>query len=407
MFRFPRLCIALIALLLFAGPTGAAQVLAQGLAPIELPAILSLTGPVAYAGTQSQQTIKIVGDLVNKSGGIKGHPLHITYYDDQSNPQVAVQLINQQNAAHASAVVGPMFTAPCASAAPLVEKAGPVMYCLTPGYQPTRGGYVFSAVTATTDAVETDLRYAMTHHWTRFAVLTTTDATGQAAVQALQPHLALPEFKSMQLVALESMNATDISVGAQLQRIKAARPEILFITGSGPPYGTALRGLIDAGMENVPVVTSSANMTEASMEQYKDILPKTALFTASRGLAVASTPKGPILDFQRQYFSAFTDAKVKADGVNVNAWDPMWILISALRHIGPNATAAQIHEYIVNLHGWVGINGVYDFSRGDQRGMGSESVVVYRWDPANASFLPASGAGGRPLGNKSNRPATL
>ena len=365
---------------------------AQGLAPFELPDILSASGAVAYSGQDEQQTTKIIEGIVNKTGGIQGHPLKFVYLDDQSNPQVAVQLMSGLISHNAQVVLGPTFTAPCAAVAPLVEKSGPFMYCLTPGFQPARGGYVTSPGTSTPDVDETYLRYMVTKHWTRLAVLTTTDATGQAAVVALQPRLALPEFQSVKLVAMESMNAADISVNAQLQRIKAAQPDMIYFTGSGPPYATTLRGLIDAGMD-IPVASSSANMTLALMQQYKEILPKTALFTASRGLAVAATPKGPIHDAQRLLFKSFEAAKIQIDGVNVLPWDPTWILITALRHLGPNATASQVRDYVLNLHGWVGINGVYNFSR-DNRGIGSDSVVVYRWDPAKVNFVPASGPGG-------------
>jgi branched-chain amino acid transport system substrate-binding protein len=371
--------------------------LAQTAPPYEISAILSLTGPIAFGGKEQQKTLGVIEGVVNKTGGIQGHPLKFTYLDDQSNPQVAVQLTNELIAKHVPFIWGPIFTATCAAAAPIVEKSGPTMYCMTPGYQPGKGSYAFSPGGSSSDQDEALLNYFVQQHWNRVAILTTNDATGQAAVQGFQAHLAEPRFKALSLVALESMGYADITVSAQLGRIKAARPDVIAFTGSGAPYGTMLRGLTDAGMETVPICSSSANMTFGQMDQYKDILPKTALFTASRGLAMSATPRGPVLDAQRLFNRSFDAAGVKANGVNENVWDPTWILIGAVRKLGVNATSAQVKDYIENLHGWAGVRGVYDFARGDQRGIGADAVVVYRWDGAKTDFVPISGPAGAPL----------
>ena len=50
-------------------------------------------------------------------------------------------------------------------------------------------------------------------------------------------------------------------------------------------------------------------------------------------------------------------------------WDATWIVVDAFRKFGPSMTAAQLHDYIENLHGFVGINGIMDFSDGGQRGL--------------------------------------
>jgi hypothetical protein len=41
-------------------------------------------------------------------------------------------------------------------------------------------------------------------------------------------------------------------------------------------------------------------------------------------------------------------------------------------------------------HSWVGINGVYDFASGDQRGLGDGSLVIALWNPAKNTWLQVS-----------------
>jgi len=40
------------------------------------------------------------------------------------------------------------------------------------------------------------------------------------------------------------------------------------------------------------------------------------------------------------------------------------ILIDALRHVGADAPADKVREYMANLHGYQGITGPYDFRDG-------------------------------------------
>jgi len=286
-----------------------------------------------------------------------------------------------------------LFTASCLAVSPLIEKTGPVMYCFTPGYVPPSGSYAFSPGVNAGDQVRAFFRYFRERHWTRIAVINTTDATGQANARGFQTNLAQPENKGLNLVASESMGLADISVAAQLERVKAGQPDVLYLGMSGQAFGTVLRGMNDAGLD-VPIATSTANMSYAQMQQYQQILPKDVLFSGMRGMSMATTPNGPIRTAQALYFDAFRTIGVRPDGLTQSPWDPAWIVVGALRHLGVDAKAAQLRDYIENLHGWPGINGDYDFRNGDQRGIEENGVVVYRWDSGKLDFVPTSGPGG-------------
>ena len=80
----------------------------------------------------------------------------------------------------------------------------------------------------------------------------------------------------------------------------------------------------------------------------------------------------------------------------MTGWDPLMIVLSAYQKLGTNATADQMHDYIETLHGFAGVNGLYDFRDGGQRGIGSQAIVVDRWDPVKKTFLVLSRPGGSP-----------
>lgn len=55
-----------------------------------------------------------------------------------------------------------------------------------------------------------------------------------------------------------------------------------------------------------------------------------------------------------------------------------------------------MRQYIVNLHDYIGINGVYDFRDGSQRGLSEHNLMIMRWDIDKNTWSAASGLGGAP-----------
>jgi len=73
------------------------------------------------------------------------------------------------------------------------------------------------------------------------------------------------------------------------------------------------------------------------------------------------------------------------------------IVVHALRTLGTDATAQQIHDFIIHLKGYPGIDGIYDFEKVPQRGLDVSNAVVTRWSPGNPVWDVVSKPGGAPL----------
>jgi ABC-type branched-subunit amino acid transport system substrate-binding protein len=114
-------------------------------APYELNVILSRTGAGAFLGSKEADALTALEAAVNATGGIQGRTLKLVIADDQTNPQVAVQLVNGLISRKVPVIIGPMITASCAAVQPIVEKSGPVVACLSPGLIPHENTYVFLA----------------------------------------------------------------------------------------------------------------------------------------------------------------------------------------------------------------------------------------------------------------------
>ncbi len=363
--------------------------------PIEIPALYPMTGPAAFIGQGQSKTLEIIERLVNAQGGIHGHPIHFNIQDDAANPATAVQLANAIIAKKPSLFLGPALTAECAAVLPLA-KNGPVDYCMSPGIDPPAGSYVYSAGMAGPDLTRLYVRYFHRRGWNRIALITANDATGQFFERAFNEAIAQPENAGVEAVDREHFNPTDLSVVAQMSRVKTSNAQVLIAWTAGAGFGTILHGIQDAGV-TLPVGAGNANMTYSQMEQFKNVLPKELYFPSVSSLTASGAGPGPIRDAQMIYRKAFKDAGIRPDFQNNIAWDPAMIVVNAYRAVGPQATADQLQAYIQNLHSWAGINGIYDFRDGKQRGITIGVGVIARWDAKLGDFVAASRLGGVPF----------
>lgn len=354
--------------------------------PYEIHVILPLTGGAAFLGKPEQQALDALLGVVNKDGGIGGRPVKFTYYDDASTPATDVQLINQIKAKNVPVILGPSLVASCNAASPIVT-SGPVVYCFSPGIHPDKGSYSFTSSVSTIDLNRALFTYFKAKGLTKIATITSTDATGQDADSAIKA--GLDGAPGVTLVAQEHFNTTDVSVAAQMTRIKASGAQALVGWSTGTPIATVLRAAAQAGLD-IPIATTDGNMTYAQMDQYAAFLPKELLIPAPEWPAAQTLPAGPVKDALKTYDDALTAANVKPDIGTSLAWDPALIVITMLKKIGPSATATQLRDALAALKGFSGVNGTYDFTAEAQRGLTSSQALVTHWDPGQKTWVPVS-----------------
>jgi branched-chain amino acid transport system substrate-binding protein len=73
---------------------------ALGESEVTIPVVLPLTGNAAFVGREQRQMLQLVEKSTNASGGIRGRPVRFIYYDDETVPQVSVQLASEILAQH-------------------------------------------------------------------------------------------------------------------------------------------------------------------------------------------------------------------------------------------------------------------------------------------------------------------
>lgn len=340
-------------------------------------AVLPLTGSNAFNGREERDGLSVLQTTVNRGGGIHGRSINFVVLDSQSSPQIAVEVTNQIIAKHVPLIIGDTSTGTCAAMAPLMTN-GPVQFCLSPGFRPTPGGYTYSLAPTPEEQAATVMRYFRYRGWNRVALLLGTDATGQLIAGTYTAAAALPENRAIQIVAQERFNPSDISVAAQLARIQAAKAQVLVAFVTGTPFDMILRSLRDSGM-SLPVETSQGNLNYAALASAGDAVPKTLLFCNGPIPAEGEPlPDSPHKAAQLSYLAAFRAAGIKPDYGDAVIWDTGTVVTAVLRAVGLNATPDQIRKYVNGLHGYPGVEGMFDFRNGKMRGL--TELRFMAWD---------------------------
>lgn len=381
--------IALLTALVAAGiaPAGAADEGTQ-----DLPVMLSVTGGAAFIGKQSLQSVQLVTDIVNAQGGIRGKKLHIVLQDTTTSPSTAVQLLNGLISQHVQATFGPTFTAECSALAPLITN-GPIVSCFSPGVHPPAGSYMFSGGVGSDSMALSIANYFRGRGWTKVAIISSTDASGQDFAENFDKVMDLPVNSGLHFVAKEHFATTDISTTAQIARIKAANPQVVITWTAGTGLGVVLQSVHEVGLD-VPIMAGNANMVHAQLDGYAAFVPKTLLFPGILGITNVASSPAAVKAAESQFNSAYAKTGAKPDLPGALSWIPTKLLLDAYAAIGWNATADQLRAWIVSQHNWAGVNGIYDFAKFPQRGIGPDSCIITQWNPTSHEFTAVSGPAG-------------
>ena len=358
---------------------------------------LSVTGSAAFLGGSEKAALEAMQKQVNSTGGIDGHPLNLAISDNQSVASTAVSLASPLVGQVPVMIVGALTTVdrPVDN---LATSSGPVIYDLSPGDHPPKGGYVYSASNSTTSQTKAFANFAKMKGWSRVAAITSSDTSGQDGWANIQKAVA-GSGGAVSVISHQTFDPKAVSVTTQLSQIKAANPQALFIWTTGTPLATVLKAMQQLGMGSMPTMTTNGNASAQQMKSLSNVLPAQLYFPG------APFQVGPqnLTGEEKTAVQTFDNA-MSAQGVpvasegNALAWDPALLLISALKKLGVSASASQINHYIAAQANFPGINGTYNFVNDpspDNRGLGISSIYITSWSKSQGHWVPESGPAGQ------------
>ncbi len=342
--------------------------------PIQVGAVLSVTGPAAFLGDPELKTLQMYVDDLNKAGGVLGRPLRLIHYDDGSDANkanaFAKRLLDDDKV---DFIVGGTTTGSTMSMVPLVEKAGVPFMSLAGAVvviEPVKK-WVFKASSTDRMAAERVLLDMKNRGITKIALLSDTAGFGQSG--KAQTESVLGKY-GITLVANETYGAKDTDVTPQLTKIKnTPGVEAIFVFGFGQGPAIVTKNIRQLGI-TLPVYHAHG----VGSDEFIKLAGPAAEGVKALAPALIIADKLPDNDPQKPVVTAYVDAYGKRfkEGVSMfggQAHDNFFIVIEAIKRAG-TTDKAKVRDQIEATRKYIGTGGEVNMSPTDHMGLDIHSL---------------------------------
>ncbi|HID96258.1 MAG TPA: ABC transporter substrate-binding protein [Candidatus Latescibacteria bacterium] len=339
-------------------------------------AIFAITGPASWLGEPERNTVQMIVEQVNAEGGINGHLLELIIEDTVGDETKTVNAVNKLiEKDNVLAIVGPSRSGTTMAVIPIVEKAKvPLISCAAAEtiVEPVeQRHWVFKTPQKDSDAVIRIFEHIKSKGMSKVAIITGTTGFGDAGRKQLKKYAA---EMGIAIVADETYGPGDTDMTPQLMKIKATDAQALINWSIVPAQAIVPKNMRQLGM-TIPLYQShgfgNIKYAEAAGEAGEGII-----FPAGRLLAVDSLPddhpqKAVLARYKKDYEEKFKEPVSTFGG---HAYDALWLVIDALKAVGPDR--AKIRDHIENRKGFIGTGGIFNFSPEDHNGLTKDAFEM-------------------------------
>lgn len=339
-------------------------------ADILIGATISETGPASTLGDPEAKTLKMLVDEINAKGGVKGEKLKLVMYDDGADPNkaksFATRLVEDDKVV---AIIGGTTTGTSLAVIPVADEGKVPFISLAGGIEIIDPVKVFTFKTPHTDKMACEKIYedAKKRNITKIGLISGTDGFGASMRTQC---MATAKNWGIEIVADESYGPKDTDMTAQLTKIRAVPGlQAVLNPGFGPGAAITTRNFNQLGF-TVPLyqshgVASNAFIELAGAKAAEGVrLPGTALLVADQ--LPANDPQKTVVMAYKTTFEKATNSPVGTFGGY--AHDALRIVVNAIER-APSTKPQAIRDAIEATKGFIGVTGVYTFSKTDHLGL--------------------------------------
>ncbi len=358
--------------------TIAALAAMPALADINVGVIASLTGPAAALGAETKKAVAMF------PSSIGGEKINFILLDDGTDPTNAVKnarkLISEDKV---DAILGPNLISTAMAIADVANGEKTPMVSVAPlDVSGDKRGYVFRSEPSADLMVNRVVADMVEHGAKTVGFIGFSDSWGELLLKSLTK---TSEGK-LQIVATERYGRADPSVQAQVLKVMAAKPDVIFVGASGTPAA-------------MPQITLRERGFKGNIYQSHGVTSKEFLRVGGKAVEGALIPVGPVLVAEQLPDShptkknavAFVkdlEAKYGPDSRSTFAgasWDA-WLLaqngiqaaLKAKAKPGTPEFRAALRDGIEKTSKLVGTNGVYTMSATDHAGYDASAIVLIK-----------------------------
>jgi branched-chain amino acid transport system substrate-binding protein len=354
--------------------TGVGAVIAQTKAPYKIGGIFPLTGYLSWLGEYKKKGSELKVELINKAGGVNGRPLELVVYDDQSSPETASRVA--QRLVSKDEVIAMIGTAsvPISGAVASIGNRYKIPTIIGSGYEvdPKKDSYVFNTAHKTDFAVERPFQYFKEKGITKVALLMPIGPLGELGGGLARKYA--PKY-GITIVGEERFDVKSPDVTAQLAKLRTLGPQAVFSFCTGEPAALVARNMAQLGM-SIPILVSHGNANPGFLKLVSNvnipIIVPAGRAAAPDSIADSDPCKKVIVDFNKAHQQKFGEPANYYSAEMVDAVD----IIAAALKVVPSAEGDKLRDAVEKTKGFVGMNGIYNFSPTDHHGTVVQDMMV-------------------------------
>lgn len=358
--------------------TAAVLAAAPAFADINVGVIASLTGPAAALGAETKKAVALFPTTVG------GEKINFIVLDDATDPTSAVKnvrkLISEDKV---DAILGPNLISTAVAMADVANAEKTPMVSVAPlDVSGDKRGYVFRSEPSADLMVNRVVADMVESGAKTVGFIGFSDSWGELLLKALTK---ASEGK-LNIVATERYGRADPSVQAQVLKVMAAKPDVVFVGASGTPAA-------------MPQITLRERGYKGRIYQSHGVTSKEFLRVGGKAVEGALIPVGPVLVAEQLpdnhpakkngvAFVKDLEAKNGPDSRSTFAgasWDAWLLLQNAIvgaqkgkARPGTPEFRAALREGIEKTSKLVGTNGVYTMAANDHAGYDAGAIVLIK-----------------------------
>lgn len=359
-------------------PVVALMAATPALADITVGVIASLTGPAAALGAETKKAVALFPSSVG------GEKVNFIVLDDATDPTSAVKnvrkLISEDKV---DAILGPNLISTATAMADVANAEKTPMVSVAPlEVSGDKRGFVFRSEPSADLMVNRVVADMVAGGAKTVGFIGFSDSWGELLLKALTK---ASEGK-LTIVASERYGRADPSVQAQVLKVMAAKPDVVFVGASGTPAA-------------MPQITLRERGYKGKVYQSHGVTSKEFLRVGGKAIEGALIPVGPVLVAEQLPDShptkkasvAFVkelEAKHGPDSRSTFAgasWDAWLLLQNAITSAQKAKVKSGTPEFRAALRSGlekngrlVGVNGVYTMSAADHAGYDASAIVLIK-----------------------------
>lgn len=336
----------------------AACVAATGTAassPIILGCQCDLTGAAGFAGIGGEQGIQMALAQINAHGGINGRKIKLVVADSQTTPDggvLAVRQLIQQD--HANIIISVASSTATIAAAPVATSLHIPLIATAAGdprvlYPFSKYIYRGAAVNIAASA-KTMANLAVKAKAKAVAVMT--DTSLAYAVTERSAFLADAKSAGVNVVTTQTWSSTDTDFTSQIQALKSAKPDLIFVMAYPPATAKFMTQLRNSGITTQVVGDQSLPTPALLALGGTAVEGMELLHIGTQVIADTSGPMGQWLTAFKKMFPS-VDATAYPNDEDLWGYADTFVIADAIRRAGSNIDGDSLVAQLDKTNGFV------------------------------------------------------